>query len=168
MHPRPHTTQGLVLHEELDRRTVLKGALPLGGLSALGIPYWETPASGCAQSAYRRLRPSRLPSRLTRGARHRAVAFFRDSPCPLSPGPDYRIELARALSPCSRGTRSRTARNPLHHEIRRLGRPSACAVTSRLMVDVPGVFQRQRSRGNSPKRALKKQSWCYMCRKGLS
>ena len=32
------------MHEELDRRAMLKGALTLGGLAALGIPYWTLPA----------------------------------------------------------------------------------------------------------------------------
>ncbi len=32
------------MHEELDRRTMLKGALTLGGLTALGIPFWTMPA----------------------------------------------------------------------------------------------------------------------------
>lgn len=32
------------MQNELDRRTVLKGALTLGGLAVLGIPYWTIPA----------------------------------------------------------------------------------------------------------------------------
>ncbi len=32
------------MHEELDRRAVLKGAVTLGGLAALGVPLWSMPA----------------------------------------------------------------------------------------------------------------------------